>query len=459
MKILIVDDERNIRLSLKKYLSLEDIESEGAESGEAALGYLETEHFDAVILDLKLPLMSGQEVLEWMQTRGILTPVIMISAHGQIADAVEALKRGAKDYLVKPFDPAELTIKIRSLVDNKRRENLIEADSRTRDHDQKSLLGNSDAMQRISAQIDKIASADVTVLITGESGTGKEVVAREVHARSLKSAEPFVAVNIGGIHESLMESELFGHEKGAFTGAVSRKQGLFELAGDGCLFLDEIGEMPMALQVKLLRVLQERKIRRLGGVSDIPVTARIVSATNRNLEDMVKEGAFREDLYYRINVFRIELPPLRERRDDIPPLAQHLTRKLASRMGRLAPNLTDEAIESLRAYSWPGNIRELENVLERALIFCNGMTIESADLDLRSAPQVATPVTASTTTSAPTSGDDTSGAANSARSLDSIEREAVKAALLQCKGNRTRAAEQLGVSRKTILNKIKAYGL
>lgn len=464
MKILIVDDERNIRLSLKKYLSLENIESEGAESGEAALGYLETEHFDAVILDLKLPLMSGQEVLEWMQTRGILTPVIMISAHGQIADAVEALKRGAKDYLVKPFDPAELIIKIRSLVDNKRRENLIEADNRTRAPVQKSLVGNSDVMRRISAQIDKIASADVTVLITGESGTGKEVVAREVHARSAKSAEPFVAVNIGGIHESLMESELFGHEKGAFTGAVSRKQGLFELAGDGCLFLDEIGEMPMPLQVKLLRVLQERKIRRLGGVSDIPVTARIVSATNRNLEDMVKEGAFREDLYYRINVFRIELPPLRERRDDIPPLAQHLTRKLASRMGRLAPNLTDEAIERLRDYSWFGNIRELENVLERALIFCNGATIESADLDLRSAPQVATPVTASTTTSAPTSGDDTHGAdasvaANGARSLDSIEREAVKAALLQCKGNRTRAAEQLGVSRKTILNKIKAYGL
>jgi two-component system response regulator AtoC len=454
MKILIVDDERNIRLSLKKYLSLEDIESEGAESGEAALGYLETEHFDAVILDLKLPVMSGQEVLEWIQARGILTPVIMISAHGQIADAVDALKRGAKDYLVKPFDPAELIIKIRSLVDNKRRENLIEADKRTRECAQKSLLGNSDVMRRISAQIDKIASADITVLITGESGTGKELVAREIHARSAKSAEPFVAVNIGGIHESLMESELFGHEKGAFTGAVSRKQGLFELAGNGCLFLDEIGEMPLPLQVKLLRVLQERKIRRLGGVSDIPVTARIVSATNRNLEDMVKKGVFREDLYYRINVFRIELPPLRERRDDIPPLAEHLTRKLALRMGRPAPNLTDEAIERLCAYSWSGNIRELENVLERALIFCNGTTIESVDLDLRSAPQVATPVTASTTTGA-----DTRGAANGARSLDSIEREAVKAALLQCKGNRTRAAEQLGISRKTILNKIKAYGL
>jgi two-component system response regulator AtoC len=454
MKVLIIDDERNIRLSLKKYLSLEGIESEGAESGEAALAFLEAERFDAVILDLKLPLMSGQEVLEWIQARGIPTPVIMVSAHGQIADAVQALKHGARDYLVKPFDPAELIIKIRNLVENKRRENLIEAEKRTGDRGQAMLLGGGEAMRRLSERIDKIASADVTVLITGESGTGKELAAREIHARSAASAEPFVAVNIGGIHESLMESELFGHERGAFTGAVSRKQGLFELAGSGCLFLDEIGEMPMPLQVKLLRVLQERKIRRLGGVSDIPVTARIVSATNRNLEEMVKEGAFREDLYYRINVFRLELPPLRERREDIPLLAEHLARKRAARMGRAAPKLTEEALERLKSYAWPGNIRELENVLERALIFCAGAAVESADLELRAEPKAAAAVTASTTT-----GDRMWCDVNGARSLDSIEREAVKAALLQCKGNRTRAAAQLGISRKTILNKIKAYGL
>ncbi|MDR3303290.1 MAG: sigma-54 dependent transcriptional regulator [Treponema sp.] len=463
MKILIVDDERNIRVSLKKYLSLEDIDSEGAESGEAALAYLEREHFDAIVLDLKLPLMNGQQVLEWMQKRGILTPVIMISAHGQIADAVNALKCGAKDYLVKPFDPTELSIKLHNLVENKRRENLIEAENRTGGGG-KTLIGSTPVMQRISAQLDKIASADVTVLITGESGTGKEVVAREIHARSSKSAEPFVAVNIGGIHEALMESELFGHEKGAFTSAIVRKQGLFELAGNGCLFLDEIGEMPMSLQVKLLRVLQERKIRRLGGVNDIPVTARIVSATNRNLEELVKEGKFREDLYYRINVFRVEMPPLRDRCDDIPQLAAYLVRKLSSRMGRAAPRLSADALEYLRAYPWPGNIRELENVLERALIFGDGAEIKSPDLDLpKAAASLAlappAPEACQESADAALSTDALIDASGDVRSLESIEREAIRSALLQCQGNRTKAAEQLGVSRKTILNKIKAYAL
>jgi two-component system response regulator AtoC len=239
MRVLIVDDERNIRGSLKKYLSIEQIDSENAESGEAALGYLEKEQFDAVVLDLKLPRMSGQDVLEWMQQRGITSPVIMISAHGQIADAVQALKSGAKDYLVKPFDPAELVIKLRSLAESESQSDIQEGQNR-----KSALIGNTELMRRLSSQIDKIAPTDVTVLLTGESGTGKEVVAREIHARSPKNAEPFVAVNIGGIHEGLIESELFGHEKGAFTGAITRKPGLFELAGQGCLFLDEIGEMP-----------------------------------------------------------------------------------------------------------------------------------------------------------------------------------------------------------------------
>jgi two-component system response regulator AtoC len=452
MNILIVDDERNIRVSLKKFLSLEGIDSEGAESGEAALACLEREHFDAVVLDLKLPLMSGQQVLEWMQSQGILTPVIMISAHGEIADAVNALKSGATDYLVKPFDPTELSIKLHSLVENKRREILLEVGNRTGASAQ-TLVGSSPAMLRISAEIDKIAGADVTVLITGESGTGKEVVAREIHARSGKRAEPFVAVNIGGIHEALMESELFGHEKGAFTGAISRKQGLFELAGNGCLFLDEIGEMPASLQVKLLRVLQERKIRRLGGVSDIPVMARIISATNRNLEELVKEGKFREDLYYRINVFRVEMPPLRDRREDIPQLAEHLVQKLALRMGRAAPELSAATLPHLSAYPWPGNIRELENVLERALIFCDGIEIMERDLALRSAPSLLTLQEPETRPA-----DTVPDAVYDIRSLESMEREAIRAALLRCQGNRTKVAEELGVSRKTILNKIKAYG-
>ncbi|MDR3171458.1 MAG: sigma-54 dependent transcriptional regulator [Treponema sp.] len=444
MRVLIVDDERNIRLSLKKYLGLEHIDSEGAETGEAALAFLEGETFDAVILDLKLPGMSGQEVLEWMRQRGILSPVIMISAHGQIPDAVNALKSGAQDYLVKPFDPAELIIKLQSQVENKRRENLLEAEARTTVREN-TLIGNTLVMKRISQQLDKIADTEVTVLITGESGTGKEVAAREIHARGIHKDEPFVAVNIGGIHEGLMESELFGHEKGAFTGAAVRKQGLFELAGRGCLFLDEIGEMPMPLQVKLLRVLQERKIRRLGGVSDIPVNARIISATNRDLEAIVGEGHFREDLYYRLNVFRIELPPLRERRGDIPLLADHLLIKIAARMGRPVSTLSSEAAERLCSYSFPGNIRELENILERAIIYAEGKLIQTGDLVFheRTVPYDHEPLKDTSET----------------QSLEDIEREAILKSLTHCQGNRTKAAEALGISRKTILNKLKAYGL
>jgi two-component system response regulator AtoC len=441
MRVLIVDDERHIRDSFKKYLGLEHIEAEGAETGEAALEALEREPFDAVVLDLKLPGISGQEVLERMLRRGLSSPVIMISAHGQIADAVAALKAGARDYLVKPFDPAELVIKLRGLVEDKRRENLVEAGKRT-GAGETALIGETGVMRALSAQIDKIAGSNVTVLISGESGTGKEVAAREIHRRSPLAAEPFVAVNIGGVHEGLMESELFGHEKGAFTGALARKPGLFELAGRGCLFLDEIGEMPMPLQVKLLRVLQERKIRRLGGTGDIPVNARIISATNRDVEALVREGRFREDLYYRLNVFRLTLPPLRERSADIPLLARRLLAKLAVRMGKPPHTLGAGAEEKLCSYSFPGNVRELENILERALIFCEGSEIQGKDIDLHRETPSAAP--------SPKAG---------AQSLEDVEKDAIIAALARFKGNRTRAAEALGISRKTILNKIKAYGL
>ncbi|MDR0760545.1 MAG: sigma-54 dependent transcriptional regulator [Treponema sp.] len=458
MRVLITDDERNIRESLKKYLGLEGIDAQCAETGEETLLLLERESFDAAILDLKLPGMSGQEVLAWMRDRGVSVPVVMISAHGQIPDAVEALKTGARDYLVKPFDPAELSIKLRQLVDDKRRENLLEAEKRIAGPG--GLIGGTEAMRRISARIDKIAASDVTVLITGESGTGKEVAAREIHRRSPGASEPFVAVNIGGIHEGLMESELFGHERGAFTGASARKQGLFELAGRGVIFLDEIGEMPPPLQVKLLRVLQERKIRRLGGSADIPVGARIVSATNRDLEALVTDGRFREDLYYRLNVFRLTLPPLRERGEDIPLLTEHLLRKLSVRMSRPAPALLPEALEKLRGYSFPGNIRELENILERALIYGGGKEIRPGDIDIRRDAGFSGGEESRTSGSA-VSGNVVSGNAVSGNvvSLEDLEKQAVREALARCKGNRTRAAEELGISRKTILNKIKMYGL
>ncbi|MDR2394724.1 MAG: sigma-54 dependent transcriptional regulator [Treponema sp.] len=446
MRVLIVDDERNIRLSLQKYLILEHIDAESVENGEGAIAYLAQEPFDAVIVDLKLPSMSGQAVLEWIQAQGIPVPVIMISAHGQIPDAVQALQAGAKDYLVKPFDPAELVIKLRALVET---QNAEKAPWKS------ALIGAAPVMERLSGQIDKLAATNVTVLLTGESGTGKEVAAREIHRRSAQANEPFVAVNIGGIHEGLIESELFGHEKGAFTGALTRKPGLFELAGKGCLFLDEIGEMPLPIQVKLLRVLQERKIRRLGGLKDIPLTARIVSATNRDLEAMVREGRFREDLYYRINVFRIELPPLRERREDIPLLADHLLKDLASRLGRPKPKLSPDAMEKLCAYAYPGNIRELENLLERALIYGDGRNIRGEDLGFPDPPSVEKQERPAFVERPCLAAQETVALGY----LEELEREAIRAALVRCQGNRTKAAQELGISRKTILNKIRTYGL
>ncbi|ULQ60300.1 sigma-54 dependent transcriptional regulator [Brucepastera parasyntrophica] len=452
MNVLIVDDERGIRDALEKYLSLEHIESKTAEDGEKAKALLETEYFDVILLDLKLPGISGQEVLEWIQARGIRSPVIMISAHGQIADAVKALTSGASDYLTKPFEPAELLFKLKNLVENRRRENLLEAEKRTA-APENGFIGNSPVMKTLSEQIDRIAGTDTTILITGESGTGKEVAAREIHARGTSSAEPFVAVNIGGINENLMESELFGHEKGSFTGAFSRKPGLFELAGGGTLFLDEIGEMPLPLQVKLLRVLQERKIRRLGGTTDIPVKARIISATNKNIELLVREGQFREDLYYRLNVFRIHLPPLRERREDIPLLAGHLLDKNASRMGKAPRILSAAALEKLSSYSFPGNIRELENILERSLIFAQGNEVSADDIELPRLTGESGPVY----TEQPFR--ETVVQENSMSSLEDIKKNTIREALLRNGGNRTKAAEELGVSRRTIINKIKAYGL
>jgi two-component system response regulator AtoC len=467
MRVLIVDDEKNIRESIKKYLGLENMDSTGAESGEEALEILEREHIDAVVLDLKLPGMSGQQVLESMRERGILPPVIMVSAHGEIADAVAALKAGAEDYLVKPFDPAELIIKIRTLVENRRHKNIIEAEKRTRGKETL-LTGESAAMRKLSERIDKIAARDVTVLITGESGTGKEVTAREIHHRGPNRGEPFVAVNIGGIHEGLMESELFGHEKGSFTGAASRKLGLFELAGKGTIFLDEIGEMPAALQVKLLRVIQERRIRRLGGIADIPVNARIISATNRNLEALVGENKFREDLYYRLNVFRISLPPLRERREDIPLLAACLLERLGERMGKPPPALSQGAEKRLLAYGFPGNIRELENILERAVIYCGDNPIAGEDIDLHDRGLSCPPAALLEETALPQAekaraagtgdGGEDPGAGEPL-SIEAVERKAILDTLARCGGNRTKTAEVLGISRKTLFNKLREYGI
>jgi len=463
MRVLVVDDEANIRESIRKLLELEGIDSAPAAEGTEAAQLLRAEPFDAVVTDLRMPGMSGQELLELMRDEGIRCPAIMISALGEIHDAVQALKTGAVDYLIKPFDPDELVHKIKVAVQNKKLEDKVEAVSRTTAPISR-LIGESEAVKDLRRSIEKIAKTDTTVLITGESGSGKEVIAREIHALSLHPDDPFVAVNIGGIHENLMESELFGHEKGAFTGAEARKIGLFELAGSGTLFLDEIGEMPPQLQVKLLRVLQERKIRRLGGVLDIPVNARILSATNKDIEEMVRGGKFREDLYYRLNVLRLEVPPLRERLDDIPILAVYILQKIKARMNRGDARLAADALEALSNYTYPGNVRELENILERALIYGEGDEIHGSDLEVSGSKAIGGTSSALLTTEA--TANETTGtkgsdafAPNGLTALEAMEREAIRKALERLNGNRSRAAEDLGISRRTIQNKIKRYGL
>ena len=444
MKILVADDEKNIREALVKLLKASGWEAEAAENGLAAQRRLQEEAFAGVIADLKMPGMDGLELLSWCRTDGPDVPFVMISAHGEIADAVEAMKRGARDYITKPFDPDELDFRLRKALDAHRDQRI--ANSLKTTAGEAGPGPASPAWQKIDGLVRKAAPTTALILITGESGTGKEVLARRIHAESAFASGPFLAINIGGIPENLLESELFGFEKGSFTGADKRKNGLFELASGGTLFLDEIGEMPLPLQVKLLRVLQERKIQRLGGTVSIPVESRILAATNRNLADEVKAGRFREDLYYRLNVVPILLPPLRDRLDDLPWLCARLLEKLGRTMGRKTPGITAGALARLAKYTFPGNIRELENLLERALIFCEGEALTEADLDLPDA--AITEADEPEANSPPASG-----------SLRDLEKRAIIECLLKWEGNQTKAAEDLGITRRTMFNKIKEFGL
>lgn len=441
MKILIADDEKNIREALVKWLTASGFEAKGVENGLAAQRLLQEEAFAAVVSDLRMPGLDGLDLLRWCRNDGPDVPFIMISAHGEIRDAVEAMRLGAKDYLVKPFDPAELDVRLQAALSAHRDGRVLRA---LKTSDDSSTQPPSAAWSRIETVLAKAAPTQALILITGESGTGKEVLARRIHALSSRRQGPFVAINIGGLPESLLESELFGYEKGAFTGAEKRKSGLFELAGDGTLFLDEIGELPLALQVKLLRVLQERKIQRLGGTVAIPVESRLLAATNRDLAADVKTGRFREDLYYRLNVVPIQLPPLRDRTEDLPWLCERLLDKLAKAMGRSVPGLTPGALKRLGEYDFPGNVRELENLLERALIFSEGSILSEQDLGLpeldRDAPLEPR--------SLPRGG-----------TLAELERHAIQESLLRWEGNQTRAAEELGITRRTLFTKIKEWGL
>ncbi len=435
MRILVADDEKNIRDALVKWLQASDFEAVGVENGLAAQRLLQEEVFAAVVSDLKMPGLDGLQLLSWCRAGGPDLPFIMISAHGEIQDAVEAMRRGARDYLVKPFDPSELEVRLRAALDAHRDGRIVRSLPVT---DAQTPPQPSAAWARVETVIAKAAPTKAIILITGESGTGKEVLARRIHGLSSRAGGPFVAINVAGLPENLLESELFGYEKGAFTGADKRKNGLFELAEGGTLFLDEIGELPLSLQVKLLRVLQERKIQRLGGTVLIPVESRILAATNRDLEAEVKAGTFREDLFYRLNVVPVPLPPLRDRAEDLPWLCERLLSRLAQAMGRTPPALTAAALRRLASYPFPGNVRELENVLERTLIFSDNQVLGETDLALPGPiEQTATPK----------------------GTLHDLERDAIRAALLRWEGNQTRAAEELGITRRTLFTKIKEFGL
>ena len=436
MRVLVVDDEPNVREALRSNLKLEGFEPQCAADAAEAQRTLLTAACDAAIVDLRLPGPDGLDFLRWVRAQRMDLPVIMISAYREVPDVVRALRLGAVDYLVKPFGFEELMVRLRRLT--AQREARPAAPRPPAFEEATDSLGRSPAMSQVKRLVARAASVPSTVLITGESGTGKEVVARTIHRLSRWSSGPFAAINIAGVPEGLLESELFGYEKGAFTGADGRKKGLLEQAASGTLFLDEIGDMPPLVQVKLLRVLQERQFTRLGGLEPIPLDARTIAATNKRLEDLVAAGGFREDLFYRLNVLRIEVPPLRERIEDISLLVGRILGSLNKRMGKKVEGVSLESLAAMAAYSFPGNVRELENIIERACALSDSAVIEVSDLDLpdRRAP---------------------SGARMPL--LKSLERAAIVEVLGRTRGNRTRAAEVLGVTRRTLFNKMREYAI
>ncbi|GAK53465.1 response regulator containing CheY-like receiver, AAA-type ATPase, and DNA-binding domains [Candidatus Moduliflexus flocculans] len=437
MKLLIVDDDIKFRDQLVSLCEFEHIDTQVADNGLSAQRYLEQETFEAVVMDLNMPGMNGLELLRWIQEDGPALPVLMMSGYGEINDAVDAMKLGAQDYIVKPFEPEVLFARLRRIIDNQRLSRIVER-GRSLQYGWEGWIGNSPQMMAIKALIEKIAPTPSTVLLTGKSGTGKEVIARAIHQHSPRADKPFLAINIGGVPENLLESELFGYEKGAFTGAAGRKIGLFEIASSGTLLLDEIGDMPLHLQGKLLRVLQERKIQRLGGTRDLPIDVRIIAATNKNLEELVRQERFREDMFYRLNVIRIAVPTLNERQEDIPLLVGHFIQCFNALIGKNVRGIAPDALRALEAYDFPGNVRELENLIERAVILADTETITLKNLGLT--PPIARNILYHGT-------------------LQEIERQAIAEALLRWEGNRTHAANELGITRKTLISKIKLYRL
>ncbi|GIV41058.1 MAG: Fis family transcriptional regulator [Vicingaceae bacterium] len=371
-KILVVDDEQSIRSTLKEVLEYEGYVVEEAADGPEAKTKIEKESYDVVLCDIKMPKMDGLELLDIILEKDPDIPVIMISGHGTIETAVDAIKKGAYDYISKPPDIHRLLITVRNALDRK---NLVKTatilKTKVSKGKESPIIGESRAIKEVKAMIEKVAPTDARVLILGPNGTGKELVARQIHALSARAKGPFVEVNCAAIPADLIESELFGHEKGAFTSAIKQRKGCFEQAENGTLFLDEIGDMSLAAQAKVLRALQENKITRVGGEKEIPVNVRVIAATNKDIDKMREEGTFREDLYHRLNVITIHVPPLKDRIEDIPLLVEHFNNVIASEYGIKPKNFEKDAIEALKKLPWPGNIRELRNVVERLMILCD----------------------------------------------------------------------------------------
>jgi two-component system response regulator AtoC len=449
-RVLVVDDEENIRLVLRTLLRKHGYEVEIAESGEAALTMVDSFGPDVILTDVKMPKMGGLDLLATLRAKQVAATVIVMSAYGNIDLALEAMKAGAYDYVSKPFKQDEIVLALRKAEEREslRRENRALKEQIRHENQYESILAKSPQMEEIFRTITKIAEFKTTVLIMGESGVGKELVAKAIHGRSNRKANPFVAINCGAIPENLLESELFGHRKGAFTDANADRRGLFEEASGGTLFLDEIGELPLNLQVKLLRALQEETIRRLGDTKDVKIDTRIIAASHRDLGAEAKAGRFREDLYYRINVLPIFIPPLRARREDINLLIDHFVARNNARLGTHIRGLASDARKLLLEYAWPGNVRELENTIERAMVLADGDILQVTDLPER-IREALDPVAVQLA----------SGELSIKKTTLAIEEILIRRALTKTKGNRTRAAEVLEISHRALLYKIKDYNI
>jgi DNA-binding NtrC family response regulator len=454
LRVLIVEDEAAIRLALSGLLRREGYEVEQAESGDAALAKIGAEPFDLVLTDLALGAgPSGMDVLSAAKAAQPETPVVMITAHGSEKIAVEAMKAGASDYVPKPFDNDEIRLVVRRALERTRleRENRLLRERIDREWRFENLIGAGRAMAQVFDMVRKVAETDLTVLIRGESGTGKELVAQALHQRSARRARPFIAVNCAAISRELVESELFGHEKGAFTGADARRLGKFEAAHGGTIFLDEIGDMPPETQAKVLRVLQERKLERVGGNQPVEVDVRVVAATHRDLEREAKAGRFREDLYYRLKVVEVELPPLRDRAEDLPALVNHFLDQVSARLARPKKAIAADALARLARHPWPGNVRELRNVVEQACVLAPGDAIEAADLRL--------PVESTPSATAPATAGPRTFSEAKREAVTDFERTYLLAALRANAGNVSRTAAAIGMVRQSLQQKIRELGL